>query len=152
MSGANRLNVAVVEDGRLADGAEGEGQRATIALASNSASLSAARSFVSSTLAQWDREDRDKVVPLMTSEIVSNAVRHAAGSVTLEVTLLNGEELRVEVRDGSPDAPVIRRSNPGGIGGHGLTIVESLARRWGVERFEDSKVVWFEATVSPQGR
>jgi anti-sigma regulatory factor (Ser/Thr protein kinase) len=152
MSGASRLNVAVVEDGRRADRAKGEDPRASIALASNSASLSAARSFVSSTLAEWDREDRDKVVPLLTSEIVSNAVRHAAGRVTLEVALLNGEEVRVEVRDGSPDAPVIRRSNPGGIGGHGLTIVESLARRWGVERFEDSKVVWFEATVSPPGR
>ena len=62
---------------------------------------------------------------------------------------LNDEEVRVEVRDGSPATPVIRRSNPGGIGGHGLTIVESLARRWGVERYEDHKVVWFEAPVSP---
>jgi anti-sigma regulatory factor (Ser/Thr protein kinase) len=148
MSGASRQSVAVVEGGSHAPGAA----RAAIVLASDSASLSAARSFVSSTLEKWDREDLDQIVPLLTSEIVSNAVRHAAGRVNLEVALLNGEQLRVEVRDGSPDAPVIRTSNPGGIGGHGLTIVESLARRWGVERFEDSKVVWFEAPVSPVAR
>ena len=51
-----------------------------------------------------------------------------------------------------PRRPVVRRSNPGGIGGHGLTIVESLARCWGVERYEDYKVVWFEAPVSPRVR
>ena len=56
----------------------------------------------------------------------------------------------MEARDGCPDAPVVRRSNPGGVGGHGLTIVDTLARRWGVERYEDSKVVWFEAFVSPR--
>ena len=148
MSGSSWHNVAVVEDGYHA----GEAQRAGIELASDSASLSAARSFVSSALEKWDREDFDQIVPLLTSEIVSNAVRHAAGRINLEVALLNGEELRVEVRDGSPDAPVIRRSNPDGIGGHGLTIVDSLARRWGVERFENTKVVWFEAPVSPPAR
>jgi anti-sigma regulatory factor (Ser/Thr protein kinase) len=100
----------------------------------------------------WGYEDPDDIVPLLTSEIVSNAVRHAAGSVGLELVLLDGETLRVRARDESPDTPVIRRSSPDGIGGHGLTIVESLARRWGVERHEGFKVVWFETPVSPLGR
>jgi anti-sigma regulatory factor (Ser/Thr protein kinase) len=132
---------------RAADARE---QRARIVLASESARLSAARGFVSSMLEQWGCDDPDEIVPLLTSEIVSNAVRHATGSVTLELDLRNGDELRVQARDESPDAPVVRRSNPGGVGGHGLTIVESLARRWGVERYDDSKVVWFEAPVSPR--
>jgi anti-sigma regulatory factor (Ser/Thr protein kinase) len=150
MSGANGRNVAVVEGSyRAVDASD---QRAGIALDADSASLSVARSFVASTLESWDREDPDNIVPLLTSELVSNAVRHAAGSVALELALLNGEDLRVEVQDGSPAAPVIRRPNPGGIGGHGLTIVESLARSWGVERYQDHKVVWFEAPVSPRAR
>jgi anti-sigma regulatory factor (Ser/Thr protein kinase) len=129
----------------------GDGERrAGIVLAPESSSLSAARCFVSSALEVWDCEDSDEIVPLLTSEIVSNAVRHAAGSVGLELAHLNGEVLRVQARDESPDAPVIRRSSPDGIGGHGLTIIESLARRWGVERHENFKVVWFETSVSPR--
>jgi anti-sigma regulatory factor (Ser/Thr protein kinase) len=144
-SAANGQNLAVVEGRhRVVDETD---QRAGISLAHNSASLSVARSFVASVLESWDREDPDNIVPLLTSEIVSNAVRHAAGRITLEL-VLDEEEVRVEVRDGAPAAPVVRRSNPGGIGGHGLTIVESLARSWGVERYEDHKVVWFEAPVS----
>jgi anti-sigma regulatory factor (Ser/Thr protein kinase) len=126
------------------------GRRAAIMLASEPASLSEARSFVAAMLDMWGREDPDAIVPLLTSEIISNAVRHAAGSVNLEVSLLNGDELRVQARDESPDSPVIRRSNPGGVGGHGLAIIESLARRWGVERHAGCKVVWFETRVPPR--
>jgi anti-sigma regulatory factor (Ser/Thr protein kinase) len=100
----------------------------------------------------WNCEDPDDIVPLLTSEIVSNAVLHATGRVGLDVALLDGQELRVEARDQSPDTSVIRRSSPDGIGGHGLTIIESLARRWGVERYEDFKVVWFETPVAPRAR
>lgn len=150
LSGAIRHNVAVVEGGHHA--VDEREQRAAIVLASESASLLAARSFVCSMLELWDREDPENVVPLLTTEIVSNAVRHAGGSVCLELALLRDGDLRVEARDGCPDAPVVRRSNPGGVGGHGLTIVDTLARRWGVERYEGSKVVWFEAFVSPRLR
>jgi len=128
------------------------GRRAAIMLASEPASLSEARSFVAAMLDMWGREDPDAIVPLLTSEIISNAVRHAAGSVNLEVSLLNGDELRVQARDESPDSPVIRRSNPGGVGGHGLAIIESLARRWGVERQAGCKVVWFETLAPPRAR
>ena len=146
LSRSSGHDVALIEMSR-AD-AERE-QRAAIVLASESASLGAARSFVSAMLELWGCTDPDEIVALLTSEIVSNAVRHATGNVTLEVTLLNRDELRVQARDESPDAPVIRSSNPGGVGGHGLTIIDSLSSRWGVERYDDHKVVWFEAPVSP---
>jgi anti-sigma regulatory factor (Ser/Thr protein kinase) len=145
---SSRQDVALIE-GPACAGIAKE-QRAGIVLASESASLSAARSFVASMLDLWGCADPDEVVPLLTSEIVSNAVRHAEGSVTLDVSLTNGAELRVQARDESPDTPVVRRSNPGGIGGHGLTIIESLAGAWGVDRHQDFKVVWFETVVSPR--
>lgn len=139
-------------DGTFAEvGRQGaDGRRAGILLASEPASPSEARSFVNAMLDVWGCEDPDEIVPLLTSEIISNAVCHAAGSINLELSLLDGGELRVQARDESPDSPVIRRSNPGGVGGHGLAIVESLARRWGVERHEGCKVVWFEALVPPR--
>ena len=139
------LDVALVEGERRA--VDERERRAGIVLAPESSSLSAARRFVSSMLELWDYEDPDEVVPLLTSEIVSNAVRHAGGSVGLEMVLVDGETLRVHARDESPDTPVIRRPSPDGIGGHGLTIIESLARRWGVERHGGFKVVWFETPV-----
>jgi anti-sigma regulatory factor (Ser/Thr protein kinase) len=123
-------------------------RHAAIVLDSVPASLAAARLFVSSMLEVWDCEDRDEVAALLTSEIVSNAVRHATGCVGLEVALVLDGALRVEARDHSPDAPVVRRSNPGVAGGHGLQIVHTLARRWGVDRYEETKVVWFETEVS----
>jgi anti-sigma regulatory factor (Ser/Thr protein kinase) len=150
LSQSNRHDVAFVDDVCCAD--DQREQRAGIVLASESASLPVARHFVSSKLELWGCEDPDEIVPLLTSEIVSNAVRHATGDVSLELALHNRAELRVQARDESPDAPVVRRSNPGGVGGHGLTIIESLARRWGVERHEDFKVVWFETPVSPRSR
>jgi anti-sigma regulatory factor (Ser/Thr protein kinase) len=121
-------------------------------LPSDPTSLSAARSFVGSMLDAWECEDRDEIVALLTSEIVSNAVRHATGNVGLEVAIVEDGELQVRARDHSPQAAVIRRCNPGGAGGHGLNIVATLARRWGVDRYEDSKVVWFDAPVSPRLR
>jgi anti-sigma regulatory factor (Ser/Thr protein kinase) len=149
LSRSSGQDVALIDVSR-AD-AERE-QRASIVLASESASLGAARSFVSSMLELWDCTDPDEIVPLLTSEIVSNAVRHTTGTVTLEVVLLNRRQLRVQARDESPDAPVIRRSNPGGVGGHGLTIIDSLSSRWGVEHYADHKVVWFETPVFPRSQ
>ena len=99
-------------------------------------------------LDSWGCEDPDEVVALLTSEIVSNAVRHAVGTVGLEIAIAEEGELRVQARDHSPHAVVIGRRNPGGVGGHGLHIVATLARRWGVDRCGDTKVVWFETCVS----
>ena len=127
-------------------------KRASIVLAPAATSLSAARSFVAAMLDMWECEDPDHVAALLTSEIVSNAVRHAASTVGLEVAIVD-QRLRVEASDDAPQAAVAPDPDrPRGEGGLGLHIVESLARRWGVDRYEDHKVVWFETTVQPRRR
>jgi anti-sigma regulatory factor (Ser/Thr protein kinase) len=130
-----------------------EVRRASIVLSPRATSLSAARTFVSAMLELWRCDDPDHVAGLLTSELVSNAVRHAASTVGLEVGMVDEQQLRVRARDEAPDATVAldpdRRS---GEGGHGLKIIETLAQRWGVERYEDHKVVWFETFVSPRHR
>jgi anti-sigma regulatory factor (Ser/Thr protein kinase) len=131
-------------------GNEVKEMRASIVLAPEARSLAAGRAFVASMLEVWDCEDPDQVAALLTSEIVSNAVRHAASTVGLEVAIV-GRRLRVEARDEAPNATVAPDpARPGGESGHGLHIVESLAQRWGVDRYEDHKVVWFETTVQPR--
>jgi anti-sigma regulatory factor (Ser/Thr protein kinase) len=114
-------------------------------------SASVAREFVSRAISEWGYGDPEQVIALLTSEIVTNAVRHAAGTIVLGVTMIDERTVRVEAIDGSPHSPVAPKCDPDENGGRGLHIVETLARRWGTDRFEDSKAVWFEALVVRRG-
>jgi anti-sigma regulatory factor (Ser/Thr protein kinase) len=124
--------------------------RAAIDLPAVPESLSAARRFVASMLDEWSFVDPEQVVALLTSELVSNVVRHAGGNIGLEMEILGKEALRVQARDDYPDSAVVQRSEFRGAGGRGLSIVDSLARRWGVDKYENYKVVWFETSIIPR--
>jgi len=139
----SRVNTSSRSDGSI---------RAGINLPAVPESLSAARTFVGSTLEKWNCVDRDQVVALLTSEIVSNVVRHAGGNVELEMAIVGDHVLRVQASDECPDSPVLQRSELRSEGGRGLLIVDRLARRWGVEKYERHKVVWFETDLLPRAR
>jgi anti-sigma regulatory factor (Ser/Thr protein kinase) len=86
---------------------------------------------------------------LLVSELVTNAVVHAASDVCIRVSAR--PLIRVEVEDHDPRLPETRpaRDTPPVVdalepGGLGLAIVDGLASRWGVDRLADGKVVWFE--------
>jgi hypothetical protein len=56
-----------------------------------------------------------------------------------------GDGVRVEVLDANPTMPVAGTLAPGALSGRGLTLVQSLARRWGAPHNKDGgKTVWFE--------
>ncbi|MFD9406043.1 ATP-binding protein [Streptomyces sp. NPDC059989] len=84
---------------------------------------------------------------LLVSEVVTNACLHAGGPREL-VLRHTPERLRVEVSDYSPEPP--RRRLPGDRalpGGHGLIVLERLARSWGSTPSGDGrpgKTVWLE--------
>ena len=88
-------------------------------------------------------DDAVAEVMLLVSELVSNAVRHAAcGSFELRLSV-RPERLRLEVHDdGSGFSPVVAPRRDG-TGGYGLFIVQQLADRWGVE-CENGSSVWLE--------
>jgi anti-sigma regulatory factor (Ser/Thr protein kinase) len=86
--------------------------------------------------------DRD-AAGLLTSELVTNAIRHAGTAVELLARV--NASLRVEVTDGRPELPVRARDAPGfSVSGRGLCLVDELASRWGVLQDGASKTVWFE--------
>ena len=84
-------------------------------------------------------EDAWQRARLLVSELVSNALRHGAGRIALELTPMPSL-LRVSVRDEGGVVPQARV--PDESGGHGLRLVEDFADRWG--RGARGGLVWFE--------
>jgi len=75
---------------------------------------------------------------LVVTELVTNAVRHTGTPCMLTVTL-DGEGLRLAVRDEGPLPPALLDDRQRGAG---LRIVTTLARHWGVVPHADGKTVW----------
>lgn len=81
---------------------------------------------------------------LLVSELVTNAVLHGRGRITLRVDLFD-DRLVVEVTDEGPgfQLDVAERDfERVGVGGWGLSVVDAESRRWGVDG--DTSRVWFE--------
>jgi anti-sigma regulatory factor (Ser/Thr protein kinase) len=86
--------------------------------------------------------DTVEVVLLLTTELVTNAVRHGAGEVG--VRLASSEEgVRVEVDDRAPESPAVQRPSLDAPSGRGMLLVDELADGWGVVSHDSGKTVWF---------
>jgi anti-sigma regulatory factor (Ser/Thr protein kinase) len=107
-----------------------------------------ARRFVAEQLAAIGIVDPTGDAELITSELVTNAVIHARTPITVRI-VPNDEGARVEVVDGSELMPGPRTATVASRGGRGLTLVDHLARAWGVNRTTAGKTVWF--VVRPEG-
>jgi anti-sigma regulatory factor (Ser/Thr protein kinase) len=86
-----------------------------------------------------------EVAVLLTSELVTNAVRYGGPSIVLTVRD-DPDVLQIEVQDDGPWIPAAGAPDEGAIGGRGLFLVESLAHAWGTaSRDSDGggKAVWF---------
>jgi hypothetical protein len=83
---------------------------------------------------------------LLTCELVTNAVQHAAdaGWVTVAVTR-RGTVVHVDVMDdGQTGLPHWREATVEDEGGRGFQLVNEIAQRWGFLRERARTCVWFE--------
>lgn len=111
-------------------------------------SVRAARALVRSTLNEWNLNTVSDLAVLLVSELVTNALRHASGSVGVRVERIRNDALLVEVSDARPDVPLERDATPDDEGGRGLRLVARMSQRWGARTGPEGKTVWFELGLS----
>ncbi|MFI5568407.1 ATP-binding protein [Streptomyces sp. NPDC051740] len=87
-------------------------------------------------------------VQLCVTELVSNVIRHVGEGTPVRVRVARtGARIRVEVTDPDPHTlPVLRRADADAEAeqGRGLSLLDAVVCRWGVDHAGENKTVWCE--------
>lgn len=110
---------------------------------SEARSVAQARAFAQRVLESWREDDLGDTVTLLLSELVTNAVVHAASAPNVAIHLMP-DRVHVEVTDADSTQLHPVEASPDAESGRGLALVEALAYRWGQVALPDGKVVWFD--------
>jgi len=122
---------------------------AAVSMPHERTSVRAARHALAADLAAAGvPEDASQDAMLVLSELVTNAIKHAAPLPSGEITVrwqVRDDLLHIEITDGGagtrPHASVASLSS---LGGRGLDIVRRVSAEWGVREGEDGVTVWAE--------
>jgi anti-sigma regulatory factor (Ser/Thr protein kinase) len=92
-------------------------------------------------------------VELVVSELVTNAVTHGAGEITLTITLVR-DSVTLSVLDEGGGRPKLRHVGSGSGHGRGLALVARLADEWQVREAPEGvgKEVWCVLSATATGR
>ena len=116
------------------------------------------RTFVTRAVAaagKGDSVDSDAAT-LLTSELVTNAIRHTAsggpaGTVTIVIVdVPDGVLIEVTDQGSSAGTPLVR-SDLFAQNGHGLYLVQQMAAQWGFLREPGGTTVWFHLAGGAEG-
>ncbi|MFE3525332.1 amino acid permease [Streptomyces sp. NPDC059161] len=107
-----------------------------------------ARTASTEQLVAWGLDDLVFTTELIVSELVTNAIRYAAGPV--HVRLIRDETLICEVSDTGHTSPHLRHAETDDEGGRGLFIIAQMAQRWGTRYTATGKTIWVEQAL-PSG-
>lgn len=117
-------------------------------------SVAVARRWITDCFEALGREDLLECAQLATSELVTNAILHAADPIAIRLRGTR-DHPRVEVSDGSTQPPLLP-GPPGGdlddllsTFGRGLDLVARSSVTWGATIERDGKIVWFEPAHQP---
>ena len=141
------MAVLAAEVGGSADDAT-----ATLAIAADIGAAARARTFAAATLRDWSLpQPLARDVLLITSELVSNAVKY--GRAPVELRLRNDRRhLLLEVEDTATAIPRKLRPSPFQEHGRGLQLVARVADRWGTRPTAAGKAVWCSLSLARYSR
>jgi anti-sigma regulatory factor (Ser/Thr protein kinase) len=97
------------------------------------AQVSQARRLVRETLADWGLDGYIDHTVLISSELVTNALRHGAGIISIQLYRARGA-LRIEVHDHGAGRPVRRHAGTAGESGRGLAVIDGLISTYNGQR------------------
>ena len=122
-----------------------------VPLTTGLAAVAEARTQVRAIVHAWQVPVDAYVAALLTSELVTNAVRNEADpTVMLDVTC-SAARLRVDVHDTSRAMPAPADAPADAETGRGLIIVGALADEWGFYATPDGKTVYFTLAFQSEG-
>ena len=99
-----------------------------------------ARVILRAGLRYWGQPDElIESADLLVTELVTNAFKHGLGDVGVRAYLTD-THLVIEVRDGSPEVPVLRDAALDDEAGRGLLLVSAISDDWGVS--SDGTTTW----------
>ena len=120
-----------------------------VRLTTGPAAAAEARSQVRAVICAWDVPVDLGVAVLLTSELVTNAIRHEPGETVMLVISCSRGQLRVDVHDTSRSLPVLQDVAADAEAGRGLMLVATLSAEWGVYRTPAGKAVYFTLGFEP---
>jgi anti-sigma regulatory factor (Ser/Thr protein kinase) len=124
-----------------------------VRLTTGPAASAEARRQVRAAICAWEIPVDPDVAILLTSELVTNAIRHeVTGNVTLAVTFsgtCSVGQLRVDVHDTSRFLPMLVDASTQDEAGRGLMLVTTLSDEWGFYRTPAGKAVYFTLAFEP---
>ncbi|MET9429057.1 MULTISPECIES: SpoIIE family protein phosphatase [unclassified Streptomyces] len=123
-------------------------QVATWELSDSPEMVGRARTLATGQLGAWGYDgDVAFTTELVVSELVTNAIRYAAGPVQLR--LIRDRTLICEVSDTGHTSPHLRRAGSEDEGGRGLFLVAQMSQQWGTRYTSTGKTIWAEQTLPP---
>ncbi|MFE7842484.1 SpoIIE family protein phosphatase [Streptomyces sp. NPDC057474] len=115
-------------------------------LPADPALVAEARKTTTRQLGAWGLDELAFTTELVVSELVTNAIRHAAGPIRLRLVL--ERTLICEVFDGGATAPHLRHPRTTDEGGRGLFLISQFTQRWGTRFLPEGKVIWAEQSLA----
>jgi anti-sigma regulatory factor (Ser/Thr protein kinase) len=119
-------------------------QTMSVGLAAVPESVKAARDFALRVLGTWGLTGLRDEVRLVVSELVTNALRHSAGTSPIKLSFLRTRgRLTCAVADSCDRIPVHRQPDSTAQNGRGLHLVEAFSDSWSWAPLSShGKVVW----------
>jgi len=120
-----------------------------VRLTAGPAAAAGARRQVQAAIRAWDIPVDPDVAVLLTSELVTNAIRHEVTGIVMLVITCSCGQLRVDVHDTSRALPMLVDAPVDAETGRGLMLVTTLSAEWGFYRTPAGKAVYFTLAFEP---